>query len=313
MIYIILLIVLVVAQLAYFQVADRFNIVDKPNERSSHSLKTLRGGGILFYIGMLFFFAISRFQYPWFFFGLTLISMISFADDIKQISPKLRLIIQLAGILFLFYQIDLFSLPWYTIFIALIVSVGILNAFNFMDGINGITGAYSLSVMGALWYINFYKFEFVNMQLIYISILSLLVFNFFNFRKKARCFAGDVGSVSIAFIILFLMGLLIFKKLDLSYIVLIAVYGVDSVLTIIHRILLKENILEPHRKHLFQLLANEKKIPHLVVSSVYALLQLVIFGGLLLFENYSYLYLITVVTILSIVYVVLKRRIYHLH
>ena len=313
MIYFIILICLIVAQLAYFRIAGHFNIIDKPNERSSHKLHTLRGGGIIFYIGAVFFFIISKFEYPWFFLGLTLISIISFADDIKQISPKLRMLIQFAGILLLFFQTGLFTLPLYTIIIALIIFVGILNAFNFMDGINGITGAYSLAVLGALWYINAYLIEFVNPQLIYISILSLLVFNFFNFRTKAKCFAGDVGSVTIAFIILFLLGLLMYKTLDLSYIVLLAVYGVDSVLTIVHRIILKEKLMEPHRKHLFQLLANEKKIPHLVVSSIYAIVQLVIFGGLLVFKNDSYLYLIAVILILSILYIVVKRRIYHLH
>ncbi|MDO9153394.1 MAG: UDP-GlcNAc--UDP-phosphate GlcNAc-1-phosphate transferase, partial [Paludibacter sp.] len=146
--YFLLLFLLFGFQLAYFRIAGHFNIVDKPNERSSHKLKMLRGGGIVFYIGVLLFFIISKFQYPWFFFGLTLISIISFADDIKQLSPKLRMAIQFFTLLPMFYQCELFSMPWFLIIIALIVCVGILNAFNFMDGINGMTGAYSLTVIG---------------------------------------------------------------------------------------------------------------------------------------------------------------------
>ncbi len=313
MMYILLLIILIAAQLAYFRLAIHYNIVDKPNERSSHKYHTLRGGGIIFYIGVLLFFIISKFEYPWFFLGLTFISIISFVDDVKQISPKLRIIIQFAGILLLFLQADFFTLPWYIIIVALIVCVGILNAFNFMDGINGITGIYSLVVIGALLYIDTFIVHYVDKHIIYVSILSLFVFNFFNFRTRAKCFAGDVGAVTIAFIILFLLGSLIFVTRDFSYIVLLAVYGVDTVLTIVHRIILKEHILEPHRKHLFQLLANEKKIPHLLVSTLYALLQLLIFVGLLIFRNHGTIYMIAVVIILSIVYIVVKRRIYHLH
>ena len=114
---------------------------------------------------------------------------------------------------------------------------------------------------------------------IYTVLCSVLVFCFFNFRKKAKCFAGDVGSVSIAFIILFLMGRLIIKTEDSSWIVLLCVYGVDSVLTIVHRLMLHENIGLPHRKHLYQIMANELKVPHVVVSSIYMVVQAVIIVG----------------------------------
>ena len=94
---------------------------------------------------------------------------------------------------------------------------------------------------------------FVNADFIYTVVCSVLVFCFFNFRKKAKCFAGDVGAVSIAFILLFLIGRLIIETEDFSWIVLLSVYGVDSVLTIIHRLMLHENIGLPHRKHLIRL------------------------------------------------------------
>jgi UDP-N-acetylmuramyl pentapeptide phosphotransferase/UDP-N-acetylglucosamine-1-phosphate transferase len=313
MLYILLTILLFGAQLAYFNVAERFSIIDKPNERSSHKGIILRGGGIIFYIAVLLYFSVSGFRYPWFFAGLTVISLISFADDVKALTPRLRLIIQFAGLFLVFHQWNLYSSPWYYILIALVLSAGILNAFNFMDGINGITGAYSMAVLGAFWFINNYTLQFVDNQLIYIVLISLLVFNFFNFRKKAKCFAGDVGSVTIAVIVVFLLGQLILKTRNFSYIVFLAVYGVDSVLTILHRLKLKENIFEPHRKHLFQLLANELKIPHLQVSALYAILQLIIALGLLYFPQYGYLYLIVVVLLLSSIYLYVKGKIYHLH
>jgi len=311
MTYIFLLILLFAVELLYFLIADHFNIIDKPNQRSSHTSITLRGGGVIFYIGILLYFLIEGFQYPWFFAGLTMISVISFADDIKPRSSKVRLAVHFVSMALMFYQWNLFELPWYYTFISLVFCTGILNAYNFMDGINGITGGYSLAVIGALWYINSYQTNFIDTNFLYYLILSILVFNFFNFRRKAKCFAGDVGAISIAFIIVYLLGLLIIKTHDFSYIILLAMYGVDSILTIIHRIILKENIFEPHRKHVYQIMANELKIPHVIVSTFYALSQVLIVVGFLYFK--TYLYPIIVVLILSLLYVIFKRKFFHLH
>jgi len=298
--YIFIFLLLFVAELAYFRVANHFNIIDKPNQRSSHTRITLRGGGVVFYIGALLYFVLQGFQYPWFFGGLTMLSFISFADDVRPQSSKLRLLIHFTAMGLMFYQWGLFELPWYFSVCALVVSTGILNAYNFMDGINGITGGYSLVVASALLYINIYRVQFIDNELIYCVILSLLVFNYFNFRTKARCFAGDVGSISIAFILLFLLGKLIIATNDISYIVLLGVYGVDTVLTIIRRLQLKENIFEAHRKHVYQLLANEIKLPHVWVSTIYASLQALIIVGFLLLESYSYWYPCVVVGVLAI-------------
>lgn len=312
MTYILLLILLFVAELAYFRIADHFNIIDKPNQRSSHTAITLRGGGIIFYIGILLYCIFDGFQYPWFFTGLTLISIISFADDIQPRSSKIRVVVHFISMALMFYQWNLFELPWYYTIIALIFCTGILNAYNFMDGINGITGGYSLVIAIALWYINSYQINFIDSNLLYCLILALLVFDFFNFRKKAKCFAGDVGAISVAFSLIFLLGLLIIKSNDFSYIILLVVYGVDSILTIIHRLILKENIFEPHRKHLYQLLANELKFPHLLVSAIYMVLQGLIVLGLM-FVSEKLIYSVSVIVILSFSYIVLKRKYFYLH
>ena len=275
--YIILLALLFVVELAYFKIAEHYNIIDKPNERSSHTKITLRGGGVIFYISILCFFLVSGLKYPWFFLGLTLASFVSFADDVKSLTPKLRLILQFTAMLLMFYQLGLFTKDlWWMIPIALILATGCMNIFNFMDGINGITGGYALVVLGALFYVNRYIEPFVDERLIGFSIISAIVFCFFNFRKKARCFAGDVGSVSMAFIILFLLGLLMYKTKDLSWFAFVLVYGVDGTLTVFHRVLLHENITQPHRKHAYQLMANELAIPHVVVSTLYMALQVVV-------------------------------------
>ena len=303
----------------YFKLADRFNIIDKPNQRSSHTSITLRGGGIIFYFGALTFFVYSGFSYPWFFFGLTLITLISFLDDVLTLSNKLRLSVHLLSMGMLFYQLNLFELQWVWIVVALVLFIGIINAWNFMDGINGITGGYSLAVLLGLWMINNYHLNFVENELIYCTGLGLLVFNFYNFRKKAKCFAGDVGSISIAFILLFMLGKLILLESSFVVVLLLAVYGVDSVLTIVHRLLLKENIFEAHRKHLYQILANEAKVPHLMVSAGYTLVQIGInFIALYLLQSdFSIVSLslsvIGILLVLAFVYVLVKRRYFHLH
>ncbi|MGE4586131.1 MAG: glycosyltransferase family 4 protein [Mangrovibacterium sp.] len=314
MICILFFIILFLFELAYFKLAGHFNIIDKPNQRSSHSRITLRGGGVIFYLGVLLYFFWSGFAYPWFFTGLTLIALISFADDVKPRSSCLRLVVHFVAMSLMFYQWNLFQMPWYFTLIALIISTGILNAYNFMDGINGITGGYSLVVLGAFWFINLYRVPFVDNRIILLSMLALLVYNFFNFRTRARCFAGDVGAISIAFIVVFLLGLLMLKTGDIRYILLLAVYGVDSVCTIIHRLMLRENIFEAHRKHAYQLMANELKIPHVLVSSLYMVLQAFIAAGLLLvFPSFRWFYFTAVLGVLGVLYVLLMRKYFKLN
>jgi UDP-N-acetylmuramyl pentapeptide phosphotransferase/UDP-N-acetylglucosamine-1-phosphate transferase len=145
-----------------------------------------------------------------------------------------------------------------------------------MDGINGITGAYSLVVLGGLQYVNLRQIHFINEDMIWLPMLACIVFLYFNFRKSAKCFAGDVGSITIAFWIMFLLLNLIFASNNWVYILFLAVYGVDAALTIIHHLLLRQNIFKPHRLHFYQVLANEQQIPHLLVSCLYAFIQLVI-------------------------------------
>ena len=318
MYYLIILVLLFFAELFYFRIADKCNIIDKPNERSSHTRITLRGGGIIFYFGVLAYFLTSHFEYPWFMLALTLITFISFVDDIRSTSQVLRLVFHFSAMALMFYQWGLFSLPWWTLFVALIVCTGIINAYNFMDGINGITGGYSLVVLVALAYINEAVVPFVEQGFILTVLCSVVVFNFFNFRKRAKCFAGDVGSVCIAFVLLFFIGKLVIRTEDFSWIILLAVYGVDSVLTIIHRLMLHENIGLPHRKHLYQIMANELKIPHMVVSSVYMLVQALVIIGYLLFQNNDYQnngywYMGGTILLLSVIYILFMKRYFHLH
>lgn len=313
MTFAIIFLMLVLLELAYFRVADRFNIIDKPNLRSSHTSIVLRGGGIIFLFGVWLYASFFGLQYPWFILGLTLVGLISFVDDIHSLPDSLRLVVQFAAMFLMFYQFGILNLQdWWIVLIALIVCVGIINAYNFMDGINGITGGYSIAVLLPMIYLNS-RLDFIDMSYLYVVGLSLLVFCFFNFRRKAKCFAGDVGSISIAFILLFALGKLILQTGDLSYLVFLAVYGADSILTICHRIQLHENLGEAHRKHAYQLMANELKIPHTAVSSLYLCLQLAISAGLIFLPINHYIYLGIVIALLAVAYIIFMKKNYYLH
>lgn len=304
---------LILLELAYFRIADRFNIIDKPNLRSSHKTIVLRGGGIIFLFGIWLYAAFFGMNYLWFILGLSLIGLISFIDDIHSLPDSVRLVAQFAAMFLMFYQFDILNWhDWWMVIIALIVCVGIINAYNFMDGINGITGGYSIAVLLPMIYLNT-SASFISQDYLYVVGLSLLVFCFFNFRKKAKCFAGDVGSISMAFILLFALGKLIIQTGDLSYLTFLAVYGADAVLTICHRIQLRENLGEAHRKHAYQLMANELKMPHILVSTVYMLLQLAISFGLIFLPVNHYLYMGIVIAALAAAYIIFMKRNYHLH
>lgn len=276
MIYLLVVSILFIAELIYFRIADKFNIIDKPNERSSHTQITLRGGGIIYWVAaLLYLLLFPSITAGWFFVGITLMAIVSFWDDIKGVSQKIRLVFHLMAMSCAFYVANVYGFyPWWAIIIGYIVFIGIVNAYNFMDGVNGITGLYTLAVLLPMIYVNFCMYEFTETSFLLFPLLASVVFLFFNFRKRAKCFAGDVGSVSIAFWIVTLLLLLIIKTQDLIWIGFLMIYGVDAVCTILHRIYLKQNIMEAHRLHFYQILANEKKMDHRNVSIIYFLAQL---------------------------------------
>ena len=319
MTYIVIFLLLLVAELAYFRIADRFNIIDRPNERSSHTTIVLRGGGIIFLIGAWIWSAFFGFQYLWFLVGLTLVAGVSFVDDIHSLPDSVRLVAQFSAAAMAFYQLGILHWSmWWIVLLALIVYVGATNVINFMDGINGITAGYSLAVLVPLALVNMQE-TFVEQSLIITTILAAVVFCIFNFRPKgkAKCFAGDVGSIGIAFIMLFLLGNVIMKTGDVTWLIFLLVYGVDGCLTIVHRIMLHENLGEAHRKHAYQIMANELKIGHVKVALLYMAMQLVISLGFIYLcpddVLCHWLYLIGALGVLAIGYVLFMKKYYYLH
>ena len=336
--YIIIFVLLLVAELVYFRIADKCNIIDKPNQRSSHSTIVLRGGGIIFLIGAWVWSLFFGFDYPWFLAGLTLVAGVSFVDDIRSLPDSVRLVAQFAAAAMAFYQLDILHWEmWWIVLVALVVYVGATNVINFMDGINGITAGYALAVLVPLGLLNTNYHElamnlatncssvfssdgvFVDQSLIVAAIIAAVVFCIFNFRPKgkAKCFAGDVGSIGIAFIMLFLLGNVIIKTEDITWLIFLLVYGVDGCLTIVHRIMLHENLGEAHRKHAYQIMANELKIGHVKVTLLYMAMQLAVsLGFIYLCPNTAlchWMYFVGALAVLAIAYVLFMKKYYHLH
>ena len=335
--YLLIFLLLLVAEIVYFRIADRYNIIDKPNERSSHSTIVLRGGGVIFLLSAWVWSAFFGLQYPWFLLGLTLVAGVSFVDDIRSLPDSVRLVVQFAAMgLTLF---ELFCMPgqflesasWWMVVafvvMGMVIFVGASNIINFMDGINGITGGYAAAVLvpllivneGAMLKVVNGAVSFVPSSLVITVLLADVVFCLFNFRQKgkAKCFAGDVGSIGIAFLLLFLIGGLVMMTGDVTYFIFLLVYGVDGCLTICHRIMLHENLGEAHRKHAYQLMANELKIGHVTVSLIYMGIQLAIsLGFIYLIPNTivaHWVYLVGMFVVLAVAYVLFKKKYYHLH
>ena len=336
--YLIIAVVLLAAELIYFKIADHFNIVDKPNARSSHSRIVLRGGGIIFTLSIVAWAVMLIVQgkgipgYFPFLVGLLMVTAVSFWDDVHPLPDSLRMVVQIVSTLLMFWSVGLYGLDlsWWLVVLIVVVAlffcVGATNFINFMDGINGITAAYALAMLIPIALLNKMPDQvghdvtpFIEPSYLIVAIIGILVFSIFNFRPKgkAKCFAGDVGSIGIAFIILFALGRLMVVTGDVTYIVFFLIYGVDGTLTICHRIMLHENLGEAHRKHAYQLMANELKMSHVTVSLLYMGLQLAVsLGFIYLCPNTilaHWIYFASAAAVLGIAYILFKMKYYHLH
>lgn len=319
MLFFLLLLLFIGIEWAYLQIAKKFSIIDKPNVRSSHDRPIVRGGGIIFPIAWFVYMMVNAFPYPWMSIGLLMLCIVSFIDDIRTLPASVRFPVHVASFLLCFFELDLFSIwPWWLVAILLVICIGTINAFNFMDGINGITGFYALSfllpfVMLTNWNDSAEWLAFPFMYL----FLSVLAFGFFNFRKIAKCFAGDIGSIGLAYILLFILlqqatGAVTYTEnlQPEEFLLLFAVYGIDSVCTILQRLYLRQNIFQPHRMHLYQLLANERRMPHLQVAFLFASIQSIL--TMYLWEYDLDVPAVALILLgMGVFYIFLKRAIYN--
>jgi UDP-N-acetylmuramyl pentapeptide phosphotransferase/UDP-N-acetylglucosamine-1-phosphate transferase len=308
--FIVFLSLLLVA-LVYQRLALKFGIIDHPNKRSSHLSPTVRGGGIIFPVAVLLWWMVSDFLNTWMVLGLVWISVVSLLDDMFTLSRKFRFGIQFLALTMAFYDLGVFEQqPFWALPILYFIALGIINAINFMDGINGITGLYFLVFFGSILAINHYMPIFEN-DLIQYIILSILVFLIFNLRKKALMFAGDIGSISLAYLTIYFLTKWYLASGEWTIILFLLVYGADSFLTLGQRLLKGENVALPHRSHLYQLLVNQLRKEHVAVSLIFAFAQFSLNFALFIFpQSYpSQLISFLILAASAIIYFMIKTPI----
>jgi UDP-GlcNAc:undecaprenyl-phosphate GlcNAc-1-phosphate transferase len=266
--------------LLYIMIAKKLQLTDVPSARSSHRDITITGAGFIFPIAFFLPLALTGefIHYRSTIAGLLLISLVSFADDLKSVHPVIRVTVQVIAVSLLLWQTGgLFKMKTWQIVPGFILVVGIINSYNFMDGINGMNALYSLSMMGILAIIRLSGILFLPVPEVFYSLIAaLLAFSLFNVRKKALCFSGDVGSISIAYIVSLMIIQVMIATDSSVWILLFGVYGLDSVGTIVLRLIRGEKVWMPHRTHFYQYLVNERKWPHVRVSALYAVMQFVL-------------------------------------
>ena len=303
--YILLILLFISIELLYFKIAEACNIIDKPNSRSSHTAVTLRGGGIIFPIALMIAFLMGYVSWP-LTLAVVLVGVVSFIDDIRPLSQLPRFLAHLIAVGLVFFELNLFYQPLWILPILLVLMIGWVNAFNFMDGINGITVLYALAALLSFAFLPIHSAQF---PLLLTMGLACIAFGIFNVRTKAKTFAGDVGSISMALFLGYFMIKTIFITGQLGYILFFSIYGIDAVVTIVSRLLKKENIFQPHRSHLYQYLANEMGQSQIVVAFIYALLQLMVNGLVIYLDSrgaLSLLIVFVILTVLALLYILVR-------
>jgi len=261
----------------YLRYAQQKALLDTPNARSSHEVPTVRGGGLLFaptFIALLLFYAPG---YNLSALALAIAAVISFLDDLYTLPVRYRLPVHFLSVALLIYDTQS-TWPIWASLLALILITGWLNTFNFMDGINGISAVYATVLFGSFFIVPLYNHaaRHALYPILPDMLAAILAFSWFNFRKKVLCFAGDIGSVSLALILAWALLMHWHSPQSLYLLAFPALYAVDSVMTILVRLSRRENIFEPHRTHLYQLLANEQGWDHRLIALLYGGLQFII-------------------------------------
>jgi UDP-N-acetylmuramyl pentapeptide phosphotransferase/UDP-N-acetylglucosamine-1-phosphate transferase len=296
-------------EIVYFKLADRYNIIDKPNDRSSHTAITLRGGGIIFPIALSIAYFLGYVSWE-IALAVLIVAIVSFVDDIRPLSQLPRVVSHTIGVLLVLHDLQLFSDLLWVLPIVFILLIGWVNAFNFMDGINGITVLYALTAIVSF---SFLSISESSLPLLITMGLSCFVFGIFNIRKKAKTFAGDVGSISMALFLGYFMLKIIIETGQLGYILFFSIYGIDAIITIVVRLKNKENVFQPHRSHLYQYLANEMGYSHVLVSFIYAGVQLLLNGLVIYMEmkgNLSYFFILATLLLLTLIYLWIRRSVF---
>lgn len=263
------------------QYGEKFGVVDIPNGRSSHSQAIPKGGGFGILAALLL--SSLMLKIPWFvWLPSAAISLVSFWGADKHILPvSKRLLVHFGCALFflVFFLASKQAGPGtYVVWLpALVFIVGTANFFNFMDGIDGIAGITGfLAFLLMAFYARTRGLDPAYALLSLVIVFSCLGFLCFNV-PKARVFLGDVGSILLGF--LFACLVIVLSENIIHFLVMagfLAPFYMDELFTMVVRIRHKDSLIKPHRKHVYQVLANEAGMNHFQISLGYGLMQLAI-------------------------------------
>ena len=312
----------------YFPFAEKRGMLAGVNHRSSHTKPVITGAGFIFYISYVFYiisFVFSTWDVPWaLFIGISILAIVSFIDDLKDLWFFIRLVVQILAVCLMLYQIYIeFSMEPLAMnasiliilaIVGMIFSVGFVNLYNFMDGLNGMMAGITISALSIFALIDFFIVDFVDDALLIYTAIPTLVFAFFNARRQAICFAGDVGAIVLGYVMVYMLLSLLMQTGNIVYVFIFASVYLEAAMTVIQRLLAGQNIFKPHRIHLFQLLCNEHKHHHVKISGFYALNQLV-FGAIIVTLNYyevndliQNLTVIGLFSVETVLYFIYKRK-----
>jgi len=281
-----------------------FGLVDIPSDRSSHARPTPKGGGVGILAAFIFVSVWVDVSF-WLWGAVTVVALISLRGDKIDLSPGFRLIVHFCATIVVIWtgimedtvNLLLFQgnmvIAIFAVVVFLIFIVGTANIYNFMDGINGIaaiTGIVGFSLLA--WYSSKIEPE-ISVGIVCISLafacLGFLPFNVPN----AKVFMGDVGSILLGFVFAIMVVVLSNSAADFFALTasLFPFYA-DEFTTMIVRIKDGEMLSKPHRRHLYQLLANEMDIAHWKISLGYGLVQLFVGCSAIILIRYGFISII---------------------
>jgi Fuc2NAc and GlcNAc transferase len=269
----------------------RLSLVDHPNERSSHNIVTPKGGGIGILVAFVFCSLYTKISY-WFWVPAVGVSVLGFLTDRFDILPQVRLVLQFIAGLIVIIGLDRLStsvlkeIALITFFIVFVV--GTANFYNFMDGINGIAAVTSIigyTLLGFSAHISGFNTAYVALAFcISLACAGFLPLNIPN----AKVFMGDVGSILLGFVFAGIVVKISRTFLDfITYAAFLFPFYADELTTMWIRIRDGERLSQPHRRHLYQLLANERGIAHWKVSAGYGIFQLFVGMNVLMLRSFG--------------------------
>lgn len=287
MIYIILFLLSFTLTYLIKEYAIKKSLVAEVNERSSHTVPTPHGGGIAlsitWFIGLIYLYINDQID-PALFYALLvgiIISIVSFFDDIYELSAKLRLIVQaivaIGGLYFL-GGFDTLTFGFFSVenqvltnIFAFLMIIWFINLYNFLDGINGYAGSQAVFLALA----GFVLFGADHFLILAVSVLGFLCWNW----NKAKIFMGDVGSTLLGYNVAIFT--IYYANVESSnfwiWIILFGIYWFDATITLIRRKLNGEKLSQAHKKHAYQRLT-QAGWSHYQVTNYSIALNLVLFS-----------------------------------